>query len=231
MKKNYTKQNYIRKSFFLKNSMEQLFTEIYKEGVWQVSQSESRSGDGSTLAQTEKIRSELEKIIVKYNIKSILDAPCGDFNWMKHVNMYTATYTGGDIVKMVVDENNRIYRNGKRQFIHLDICKDVCQKVDLIICRDCLVHLSFEDGLKALQNFKKSGSKYLLITTFPNHTKNLEDVYVGSQKRGLYGWQPLNLSLPPYNLTSPLEIINEGCTEQGNVGDKSLALYDLSKLL
>jgi hypothetical protein len=210
--------------------MEKLFTDIYREGVWQVSQSESRSGDGSTILQTRKIREEIERIVKIYNIHSIMDVPCGDFNWMKQVNLRDVKYIGGDIVKMVIDENNRVYGNDKRRFIQINICNDICEKSDLIICRDCLVHLSFEDGLKALKNFKKSGSKYLLITTFPQHNKNLEDVYVGSQKRGLFGWQPLNLSLPPYNLPPPIEIINEGCTEQGNFGDKSLALYDLSTL-
>ena len=36
----------------------------------------------------------------------------------------------------------------------------------MILCRDCLVHLTFDDARAALQNLRRSGSKYLLTTTF-----------------------------------------------------------------
>jgi hypothetical protein len=60
----------------------------------------------------------------------------------------------------------------------LDLTKDRLPKVDLILSRDALVHLSSRDCLAALANFKSSKSQYLLMTTFPAVIKN-EDILTG----------------------------------------------------
>lgn len=213
------------------SGVENLFTEIYEKSIWNVSQTESKSGDGSTLEQTIKIRTDIENLLIEYEIKSILDVPCGDYNWMKDVKMpEDCNYIGADIVKKLVCENLIKYGNSKTFFIPLDISTSIIPKVDIILCRDCLVHLSFEDSLKAIENFKKSGSKYLLVTTFPKHEENNPNVYVGSEERGLSGWQPLNLERTPFNLKSPILYLNENCTEKGDYSDKSLALWKLSDI-
>jgi hypothetical protein len=98
------------------------------------------------------------------------------------------------------------------------------QRVDLILCRDCLVHLPFRDGLALLGNFRQSGSRYLLTTTFSQLAKNNEVKMTGN-------WRPLNLELPPFCLPPPLYLLAEGCTEMdGRYGDKSLGLWRLADL-
>ena len=83
---------------------EKRFTKIYLENHW--NDSESRSGEGSTLENTQNVRNELPKILKKYNIKSMLDAPCGDFNWMKSITQdVSIKYIGGDIVKPMIENN------------------------------------------------------------------------------------------------------------------------------
>lgn len=47
--------------------------------------SESKSGGGSTISSTTTLRHFLPIFFQKYNIKTILDIPCGDYNWMKMV--------------------------------------------------------------------------------------------------------------------------------------------------
>ena len=214
------------------SNLTKLFTEIHKNGNWKKTQNESDSGDGSTLKETECIRKQLESLLISLNITSLLDASCGDFNWMRFVNLpQNCNYVGCNIVDDVVQKNMTTYGNDKRKFIKLNICQDYIPNVDLIFCRDCLVHLSLENTRIALQKFHSSGSKYLLTTTFPNRTHNSTDAYVGSQSHGLDGWQPLNLQIEPFNLPPPLILINEECTESnGAYSDKSLGLWKLDDI-
>jgi hypothetical protein len=81
------------------------------------------------------------------------------------------------------------------------------------------VHLSFADGLKALEQFRASGARWLLTTTFTDRGEN-SDLYDG------HIWRPLNLEKSPYNMPKAERYINEGCTEgDGLFGDKCLALW------
>jgi hypothetical protein len=41
-------------------------------------------------------------LLRQFEIHSLLDLPCGDFNWMQHVDLQGIKYTGGDIVEALV---------------------------------------------------------------------------------------------------------------------------------
>jgi hypothetical protein len=132
-------------------------------------------------------------------------------------------YTGADLVAEMIQKNQQLYGNEKRRFVTLDVVRDDLPKVDLVFCRDVLVHLSFNDALAALQNIKRSGSDYLLTTTFTARDSNI-DIQTGQ-------WRPLNLEKAPFNLQPLLAIINEKCTEgDGSWGDKSLGLWKVCDL-
>ena len=198
--------------------MNDIFNEIYKYNAW--GGTESISGPGSSTEATRTIISELPHLIEEYNIKSILDAPCGDFNWMKHIDLNIDCYIGVDIIPEMIRKNNTDYGTNKTHFFHLDLSTSPLPKTDLIICRDCLVHFSFHDIRQALNNFKNSSSKYLLTTTFTERTTNV-DITTGD-------WRPLNLQADPLMLPKPIFILNEQCKEVGGVySDKSLALWKL----
>ncbi|OHY73484.1 hypothetical protein BCV52_26680 [Priestia aryabhattai] len=205
-----------------RNPTKKIFTNIYSNNLW--GSSESVSGSGSTLFQTRTIIEELSFLIKRLQIKTLLDAPCGDFHWMKEVRSNLDLYTGVDIVSELIEENNKKYSAYNRRFLNLNILQDSLPKADLILCRDCLVHLSFDDIQSAIINFKKSKSKYLLTTTFTNVSQNI-DIKTGE-------WRPLNLEIYPFNFIEPILVINENCTE-GNMAytDKSLALWDLDKII
>jgi hypothetical protein len=136
-------------------------------------------------------------------------------------------YIGGDIVPQVIARNQS--REDLRQlpydvqFETLDITRDELPTSDLVLCRDCLVHLSFANIRAALRNVVSSGSYYLLATTFPEHEVN-EDIEDGD-------WRLLNLERPPFSFPAPLAIFNEGCDEEGGAfADKSLGLWDAAQL-
>jgi hypothetical protein len=83
-----------------------------------------------------------------------------------------------------------------------------------------LVHLPLGGVLAALLNVVRSGSRYLLTTTFPGRAAN-PDIPLGR-------WRPLDLQAPPFSFPAPLRLIVEGCTQGGgNYRDKSLALWEV----
>lgn len=214
--------NALRKSWGYMNARKR-FTRFYGGNVFV--RSESRSGEGSSLFQTRIIREEIPKLLKELKADSFIDAPCGDLFWIKEMELPVRRYLGVDVVSEIIVKNRRQYADKKRTFKVFDITENVLPKADVIFCRDCLVHLTYKEGLAALRNFKKSGSKYLLTTTFPGREKN-------SDGNGAYFWRPLNLELPPFNFPKPIRIINEGCLEGGgSFADKSLGLWRLDDLI
>jgi hypothetical protein len=202
------------------NEMVEVFRGIYSTNAW--GSEVSHSGAGSDLEQTAVIRSALPALLREFGIRSMLDVPCGDFHWMREVEL-DADYTGGDVVPDLVAANETRYGNARRRFKVLDIANDTLLTVDLVFCRDLLVHFSFDDALRAIANLRYSGSTYLLTTTFTDRTDN-PDIETGQ-------WRPINLQLPPFNFPPPLRMINENCTEGGtDWADKSLGLWRLGDL-
>ena len=133
---------------------------------------ESISGPGSSLFHTSEIRQRLPLLIQDIGAKSLLDAPCGDFNWMKHVHLGVDRYIGIDVLPEVIRENQRKFRRPGRTFLVADLTEGALPEVDLIFSRDCLVHFSYRDILRALKSFKRSKSRFLLTTTFVNRKTN-----------------------------------------------------------
>ena len=178
--------------------LQYVFTDIYKNKAWgfEWENESTYSGPGSTIKYTENLRRELPKIYEKFNITSVLDAPCGDFNWMRIVTNEcpNVKYIGGDIVKTMIDANIENYGKLGVQFVELDITSDKLPKVDLMICRDCLFHLHENDIFKFIDNFINSDIKYLLTTSYPPNE------FIGTNRVIFPGnWFNINLLESPYN--------------------------------
>lgn len=61
---------------------------------------------GPVISSTSSIRSALAEIISSYNIRTMLDAPCGDVGWMALVGgIEGVQYTGADISEHAVETN------------------------------------------------------------------------------------------------------------------------------
>ncbi len=202
-------------------NLESKFNTIYEKNLFKGK--ESISGPGSDLKQTQVIIDKLPELLKRYDIKSMIDAPCGDFFWMREVNLSQVKYIGIDIVSELVIKNNSEFKSENREFISMNIVGDSLPKADVIFSRDCLVHLSNEMVRKAILNFKRSGSTYLLTTTFSGRKSNAD-------LRNII-WRPLNLCLPPFSFPQPIELLVEECTEgNGQYSDKCLGLWKLSDL-
>ncbi|MBC8124010.1 MAG: class I SAM-dependent methyltransferase [Gemmatimonadaceae bacterium] len=202
--------------------LEEKFTHIFRTNFWD--SRGSHSGPGSAPDQAAHLRSRLPELLKAFKVTSLLDLPCGDFAWMNQVEL-ALNYTGADIVEELIERNKARYTatNNNRHFLHLDLTCDDLPRADLVLCRDCLVHLSFDNIFKALANIKKSGTTYLLTTTFLEHHHNL-DIEDGD-------WRLLNLQKPPFSLPEPLTVLVEGCTEEeGAYADKALGLWKVIDL-
>lgn len=192
-----------------------IFSRIYEKNLW--GDSESRSGRGSTLARTAIIRDALPALLEGVGAQSMLDAACGDFNWMAQVDLGEVRYVGVDVVPELIERNRRLYGREGRDFILADITRDSLPEVDVILCRDCLIHHSLDDARAAVRNFQRSNSRYLLATTHPQVRRNI-DIQTGS-------WRSLNLQLPPFDFPPPARLL----TEDAELG-KCLGLWELKSL-
>ena len=202
-------------------SIEERFARIYQTNLW--FDAESRSGTGSNLDETAQLRASLPHLLRHLNTRRLLDVPCGDFNWMSHVDLSGIEYIGGDIVQPLIEANRERYESAVRRFLKVDVINGPLPQADVILCRDCLVHFSFANIIAAFGTIKASGAEYLLTTTFPAREVN-KNIVDGD-------WRPLNLEASPFRLTAPIEVIIEGCTEEGGAyADKALAVWRVSDL-
>lgn len=201
--------------------MESTFAPFYTENRW--GDDESVSGPGSSLTRTAKLRRELPDLLQAIDARTLLDAPCGDFNWMKDTRLGVERYIGVDIIPDLITRNKELYGNDGTQFLLLDLTRDKLPRADAILCRDCLIHFSYRHIAAAIKNFKRSGSSYLLTNSYPAWSKN-ENIRTGD-------FRPLNLTLPPFDFPPPLKQIEEKLPEEeAQFFGKILGVWKLSDL-
>ncbi len=204
-------------------SNKDIFTNIYINRLWG-KDCESVSGPGSTVEESKSIINALPGLFKKYNIKTVFDASCGDFNWMQHVDLSEIEYIGGDIVEEIIKDNEK-YKKDNIDFIVMDILKDPFPKYDLIILKDVLFHFSNSNIHKTINSIKKSKSRFLLTTTFAfeQHESGTNiDIEDGD-------WKYLNLEIEPFNFPPPLERIWTTPWISGQQ-DKTLSLWKIDEI-
>jgi hypothetical protein len=198
---------------------ERIFLRIYEDNYWDGDV--SVSGPGSSLESTQAVRKELPNLLAKLGARSILDIPCGDFQWMKDVPLGVERYIGADIVLPLI-QNNRVVFGDRGEFFHLDLLRDRLPSADIIFCRDCLVHLGFREIKIVLQNVKSASPKHFITTTFPWHKKNADTVTPY--------WRPLNMQLSPFNFPEPSHLIKDFSDSQGDHLGKYLGVWRTNDL-
>jgi hypothetical protein len=204
-----------------KQEAENVFLDIYKNNDW--NNSESISGQGSTLIHTNVLIARLPFFLKSHGIFTILDAPCGDFNWMQKVDKTGLKYIGGDIVQELIDKNNKKYKSENVEFIKLNIITDQLPKVDLILVRDCLVHFNYESINNFFENLVKSEIKFILTTNFPITNYNY-NITMGNHRL-------INFKKKPFYFPQEIDVLWEDSTEDyGQCPDKSLFLWKVSDI-
>jgi hypothetical protein len=202
-------------------SSEETFRDIHRRHHW--TGSASPSGAGAAEEQTARLRAELPALLTDLGVRSLLDLPCGDYSWMATIDLPVERYIGADLLPELIAPLQGRYGDARRRFMVLDLTRDTLPAADLLLCRDCLVHLSLVDIRLALSNVARSGISWLLTTTFPEGAEN-EDIVTGD-------WRLLHLERAPFSFPPPVRLLDEGCTEgAGLFADKSLGLWRVSDL-
>ena len=197
------------------------FAYIFENNLW--GSDESHSGLGSTLRETAALRREIPALLREIGVHSVLDIPCGDFRWMNEMDMEGIRYVGADIVEAIVAKNRQKFDCQTRRFVGLDLTCDQLPSCDVVLSRDCLVHLSYQNIGRALKNVKRSGTNWLLMTNFLRIETNRE-IADGD-------WRPLNFELAPFGFPKPERTIVEGCVEcDGAFDDKALCLWPIADI-
>jgi hypothetical protein len=188
---------------------------MYSKNLW--GEKESRSGSGSSLRATEEIRRELPAILDRLGVLSLLDAPCGDFIWMRHLVDRLDRYYGVDLVPDLIARNKTLFGSPRVSFICGDIVCDPLPSADLILCRDCFIHLPTRHINGALSNFKATSAEYILLTSHP-FASDYMDIPLGS-------YRPVDFMKQPFCFPEPIERVYDG-----REGQRQLCLWRLPDL-
>jgi hypothetical protein len=180
------------------SELRDVFTSIFKRNGW--GNDESVSGAGSALASPSVLDSvkSLDFIIREWKIKTLNDAPCGDFYWMPLIlgRFPRIEYRGFDIVSEMIEWNKQRYPD--YDFQTTDVTINILPQADLIFCKDLILHLRDKDVAATLRNFKRSRSRFLLITNMTG-CKNSE---LNSSLPG--DFRHIDLLAEPYNFPTPI---------------------------
>ena len=206
-------------------NIKKVFEEIYKYRKW--TNLGDGSGIGSSIDYTENARNIIFKIIKKYKLNSILDAPWGSMSWMPillgNLSKLNSNfkYHGLDIVESVINKSNLKYGKENKNWLFsvYDVSEgDLPSNYDLILSRDALQHLPFQIAIKVLKSYALTkNSNYLLIGSYKS--KQNRNITIGDYYR-------INLLLPPFNLNNFTELFFENDLER-----KYLILYDIKNYL
>ena len=223
------------------------FDEIYRKGGWgKVKPAEDFYGDASWPTKSVRQKSAsglgsflgaatttslkiIKDTIVKHNISSIIDIPCGDVNWIfdSFVTDTIPLYVGLDIVKTVIKVNKSRFSHHKNKLFYVwdastcvlpqyqDGMSEEIKSFDLVHVRDVLQHLSLDDGMKYICNIFNSGTKFLITTTYPKAQNH--NITSG-------GWYQNNLEKHPFSFPKSID-----CTPTHPGIERDLTcVYDLS---
>ena len=210
------------RSAFVGLDLASRFQRIHETNLWGAVT--SVSGLGSEDTATAKLQADLPALLRNLRVASLLDAPCGDASWIGKAGI-DVDYTGIDIVPELVEaaRARAWFGPAMARFVVADITADDLPRADAVLCRDCLVHLSFENISRAMENFRRSGATWLVTTTFPDWSTNA-DVEDGD-------WRALNFMRPPFSWPMPYLVLDEGCDEAGGgYRDKSLGVWRLQDI-
>jgi hypothetical protein len=160
---------------------------------------ETACGLGSTLRVTKHLRTEFPALLFRCNIWSLVDAPCGDCNWISHTDLSGIEYHGidasADHLRVATTRQwDALLRPRRQTFESGDLLRMHLPTADAILCREFFQHLPTRSAYDFIQKVRGTGFTWFLGTSFDND-KNQE---IGSEM-----FRPLNLRIEPFSLGVP----------------------------
>lgn len=187
-------------------STQEIFSKIYKSGVWGKSSDPNLpfySGSGShdkkvTNVYLAQITSILQNLPKKPNV---VDLGCGDFSIGSKVRPFCNNYIACDIVPELIIYNKEKYKNFNVDFKCLDLITDPLPKGDIVFIRQVLQHLSNEQILKFVSKIYSSCNILILTEHLPklnSFKPNLDKPAGPDIRTGINSG--IVLTEPPFNL-------------------------------
>ncbi|MDB5453629.1 MAG: Methyltransferase type 11, partial [Caulobacteraceae bacterium] len=146
----------------------------------------------------------LPGLVRELHIKSFVDVGCGDFTWMRSVEL-GCPYVGADIVPAVIAANQQAFGDESHSFVCRNAISDDLPEGEAVLCRDMLFHLSLADGRSALKNILSKDRRFLIVTT-DGVTDVNGDIITGD-------YRARNLRRAPFNFPEPIEVIDDSVVE------------------
>jgi len=171
------------------------FERAYSQGQWGRNwRGQGTSGAGSTLESTRVYRAFVQDFLATHAIRSVVDAGCGDWEFSRAIDWTGVDYLGLDIVKSVVDANQRRYGARNIRFAFADIVRDELPPADLLLVKDVLQHLSHADIARFLKQLPRYRHVLIVNDVHPaTLTAEPADIATG-------GYRPIDLTRPPHAL-------------------------------
>ena len=182
------------------------FSDIYDKHTWG---SDSKSGPGSTLANTHEYVTAVQRFLAEREIKSVVDVGCGDWSTGGQIDLTGIDYVGVDVVPQLVETLNASHGRPGVRFDCIDATREQLPSADLLLIKDVLQHWPASNVRQFLQGL--DGFRFALITNdyahyerwrrfrlFPywqDRTAKYEDAEFG-------GYKPLSLLEPPFSLSA-----------------------------
>ena len=171
------------------------FERIYREGLWaKDAQGKGTSGYGSTLEFTKLYRVFLQDFLAAYQVRSVVDAGCGDWEFSQAIDWKGIRYLGVDIAPTVIAENQRRYGAANVRFAVADIVRDELPAADLLLVKDVLQHLSNADIRRFLAQLPRYRHVLIVNDVLPeSFSAPAADIPTGR-------YRPIDLTQPPFSL-------------------------------
>ena len=193
------------------------FNRIYAEGTWGKDVAgKGTSGTGSTLEITQEYRAYVEEFIRTHNVKSVVDAGCGDWGFSSKIDWGQASYLGVDIASDVIANVRSKYEKGNVTF-QVGNITDELPDADLLISKDVLQHLSNSLVQKFVRNNLKKGKYKWVILTNDRGNRNY-DIESGT-------YRAIDLAAPPFDVKGLIDLP----IKFGNETTKTTSLLDLTR--
>src|SRR5262245_33559038 len=166
----------------------EVFDYIYASHIWV-----KGSGLGSLPQTTETYRKVLLDFLKRENIRSVVDAGCGDWQFSQLIDWTGINYVGIDVSSVALTNNER-YAAPNIKFIVGDIRTLDHPGADLLIMKDVLQHWSNADVLALIPKFARY--RFCLIT---NGTSPAVEAFTNKDIPA-GNWRPVDLALPPFSV-------------------------------
>ena len=178
------------------------FEKIYRDADWGTNTGGvGNSGTGSTVEATELYRAYLQSFMKEHQIKSVVDAGCGDWEFSQKIDWKGIDYKGYDIVAKLIDANKKRFGRPNVQFFVGNMIEDELPAADLLVSKHVLQHLPNSD-VKVFLDKQLKKYKHVLLTNGVNK------VYLSATntdiKPGEY--RELDITRPPFDVPAAKDL-------------------------